>query len=257
MAISVKTQKMLWGRAAGRCSHPECRIDLYEDETETDDPTLVGENCHMVAESNDGPRADPTIPMERRNSYNNLILLCRNHHKVIDAQVGEYTLERLRKIKADHEQWVREQLGFDAEKQREDEYYAEVVDKWAEMAGLATWTAWTSWVLGGGQPSIEASMDEKLQQLRPWLLTRIWSGRYPELEDAFKNFLHVANDFYNCFHKHAEKRTDDFGDLMRKALSLSASALPMKPRDREANASALLSGLFTPNASWVLTRNRP
>src|SRR5690242_17204117 len=98
---------MLWGRAAGRCS--KCRMDLYEDETDTDDPTLVGENCHIVAESEDGPRANPAIPIEQRNSYANLILLCRNDHKIVDAQVGEYTVERLQQLKADHEAWVRQQ----------------------------------------------------------------------------------------------------------------------------------------------------
>jgi hypothetical protein len=138
MPISVKTHKLLWGRAAGRCSHPECRINLFEDETETDDHTLVGENCHMVAESDHGPRGDPSVPMERRNSYNNLILLCRNHHKIIDTQEGEYTVECLRKMKADHEQWVREQLGFDAAKQRDDEYYADIVDKWERRRAWMT-----------------------------------------------------------------------------------------------------------------------
>ena len=113
-SISVKTQKMLWGRAAGRCSKPDCRVDLYEDETETDDSTLVGENCHIVAEKDDGPRPDPAMPVARRNSYANLILLCRNHHKVIDAQEGEYTVELLHRMKSEHEAWAREKLGFDA-----------------------------------------------------------------------------------------------------------------------------------------------
>lgn len=210
MSISVKTQKMLWGRAAGRCSNPDCRIDLYEDETGTDDPTLVGENCHMVAESDDGPRADSAMSIDRRNSYNNLILLCRNHHKIIDAQEGEYTLDRLRKMKLEHEQWVREQLGFDASKQKDDEYYADVIDQWATRTDLDGWNAWSSWVLGGGQPSLECSVDAKLKDLRLWLLARVWPGRYIELEAAFRNFLRVADDFYNCFHEHSEKRHDEW-----------------------------------------------
>jgi hypothetical protein len=79
-----------------------------------------------------------------------------------------------------------------------------------EDADLENWSAWTSWVLGNGQPSIEVSMDENMRQLRPWLLARVWPGRYPELENAFRNFLNVANDFYNCFHEHAEKLGDDY-----------------------------------------------
>lgn len=201
---------MLWGRAAGRCSYPECRIDLYEDESETDDPTLIGENCHMVADSDDGPRADPSISRDLRNSYNNLILLCRNHHKVIDSQEKKHSLERLREMKAEHERWVREQLGFDAAKQKDDEYYASVVDKWEQLADVENWLNWTSWILGGGQPSIPVYMDENMRLLRPWLLARVWPGRYSELENAFRNFLHVTDDFYNCFHEHAEKLGDDF-----------------------------------------------
>jgi hypothetical protein len=57
---------MLWGRAAGRCSFPGCRIRLVEDATETDDPALVGENCHIVAEADGGPRADPATSHDAR-----------------------------------------------------------------------------------------------------------------------------------------------------------------------------------------------
>jgi len=56
MAISLKTAKMLWGRAAGRCSMPECRQPLVIDSTETDNEALIGDMCHIVAESEDGPR---------------------------------------------------------------------------------------------------------------------------------------------------------------------------------------------------------
>src|SRR5262245_31231823 len=119
---------MLWGRAAGRCSKPDCRRDLYESETETDDPSLVGENCHIVAEGNDGPRANPKMPIEQRNRYANLILLCRIHHKIIDDQIGEYTVERLLRMKAEHEAWVKKQLLVDEAKQFDDEQYADIVD---------------------------------------------------------------------------------------------------------------------------------
>jgi HNH endonuclease len=183
MTISVKTQKMLWGRAAGRCSKPDCRLDLYEDETETDDPTLVGENCHIVAESDDGPRADPSMPLERRNSYANLILLCRNHHKVIDAQEGEYTVSGLHEMKAVHEAWVAAQLGFDAAKQRDDELYAGMIETWERLAHVDEWLDWGSRVLGGGQPSMRVEIDRDLRELRSWLLNRVWPRRYPSLNE--------------------------------------------------------------------------
>ena len=183
---------------------PECRIDLYEDETETDDPTVVGENCHIVAEEDGGPRPDPSMPLERRNSYANLILLCRNHHKVIDAQEVEYSVEKLNQMKAEHEAWVRAQLGFNAAKQQDDEYYAGIVDTWERLTHLDHWHGWSSHVLSHGQPSMNIEVDRDLEKLRSWLLNRVWPGRYAPLENSFENFRRVLQDFHERFREHAE-----------------------------------------------------
>lgn len=206
MTVTLKTQKMLWGRAAGRCSEPNCRIDLYFDETETDDPTAVGENCHMVAESDDGPRANPSMPIERRNSYSNLILLCRNHHKVIDAQEHKYTVEVLRNMKDEHELWVRSQLGLDEKKQRDDEQYATIIDQWEKLVDIDHWQAWSSAILCHDQPRMSRDLDQNIDELRGWLLNRIWPQRYPLLENSIENFRRVLGDFHEVFRRHATTR---------------------------------------------------
>lgn len=182
---------------------PNCRLDLYEDETETDDPTVVGENCHIVSESDDGPRADALMPLERRNSYSNLILLCRNHHKVIDSQEIEYSVERLHKMKKSHEDWVKEQLGFDDKKQADDETYAGVIDTWERLAHVDDWFSWASDMLHAGQPSMRVEIDEDLHSLRLWLLNRIWPKRYKKIEIAFENFRRVLEDLQEEFRRHA------------------------------------------------------
>ena len=206
MSILLKTQKMLWGRAAGRCSLSECREELFEDATETDDSVLVGENCHIVAESDGGPRADLAVPMERRNRYANLILLCRNHHKIIDEQVGEYTVERLHSIKQEHEDWVKTQLDlFDSAKQFDDEQYADMIDTWERLAHVDKWRAWSSHVLGAGPPCMSKELDRDLEELRGWLLNRVWPRRYPGLDNAFQNFRLVLEGFQETFRKHAEE----------------------------------------------------
>jgi hypothetical protein len=64
----------------------------------------LGEVCHIRAASSGGPRYDPSQTATQRHSYDNLILLCANHHTVIDADVEAYTVARLLKMKADHEQ---------------------------------------------------------------------------------------------------------------------------------------------------------
>lgn len=153
MTISVKTTKMLWGRAAARCSMPACRKPLVLDETEGDPGAVIGEMCHMVAESPEGPRGVSPLSAQERDGYDNLILLCPTHHTEIDAQPGTWTVERLRETKAAHEKWVRDQLpGYDSERQRDDETYAAYNDEWAKRCDLDRWMDWGSFVLGGGQP---------------------------------------------------------------------------------------------------------
>ena len=108
---SDKTLKLLWGRAAGRCAMPNCRIELFATESGFDPICNFGDMAHMVASSDGGPRPDPTLPKEDRDDYENLILLCKNHHYgYVDGLEKAYSIERLRQIKEDHEAWVRTAL---------------------------------------------------------------------------------------------------------------------------------------------------
>lgn len=44
------------------------------------------------------------------DTYHNRILLCRIHHRIVDEQPHQYSVEDLRGIKAQHERWVRDRL---------------------------------------------------------------------------------------------------------------------------------------------------
>jgi len=208
MGISLKMHKMLWGRAANRCAFPDCRRELVMDASQADDESLVGDACHIVAQSPTGPRGDSPLTPEQRDKYDNLILLCKVHHKLVDDQSNTYTVQRLLEMKAAHEKWVRESLQeFDAAKQHDDELYAGYVEEWIRRADLDNWLAWTSRILSA-PPSMRITRDKELTALRNWLFSRIWPKRYPELEAAFKNFFHVLQDFNDTFCAHAMKRID-------------------------------------------------
>lgn len=103
MSIGAKTRKMLWGRSASRCSLPDCRRPLVEDETETDDPSIVGDEAHSVAREPDGPRGESDLTPEERDYFSNLILLCKVHHRLVDDQPGTYTANVLHRMKEEHE----------------------------------------------------------------------------------------------------------------------------------------------------------
>lgn len=205
MGISLKTRKMLWGRAANRCAFSDCRKELVVDATETDDESLVGEECHIVAREEGGPRGVSELTPEQRDKYSNLIILCNVHHKVIDDQPGEYTVDRLHQLKADHESWVKESLGsFDPKKQRDDEYYAALIEEFCKLVDIDNWQNWTSFLLGSGYPRLNTEIDSKLDQTRDWILSRIWPKRHLELENSFQTFRFILQDFLNTFHEHTE-----------------------------------------------------
>lgn len=108
MTISTKDQKILWGRAAGRCAFPDCKIELVKEKS--DKKHIVGEIAHIVSKKDDGPRGDPNLSLEFKDSYENLILLCPNHHTLIDKSLDKYTINFLHDLKNSHEVWVRENL---------------------------------------------------------------------------------------------------------------------------------------------------
>lgn len=108
MAITDKTRKILWGRSGNRCAL--CRHELVIDATAADDEAVVGDECHIVSSKVQGPRHVTAFVPEDLDEPENLILLCRVHHKMVDDQCETYTVEVLQKLKANHEKWVSSTL---------------------------------------------------------------------------------------------------------------------------------------------------
>lgn len=108
MGIKERDRKILWGRAGSRCSI--CKKHLFSDK-ESGSIVNIGEECHIHANKEKGKRWNPNLSEEGRNSYDNLILLCCNHHTEIDSDEEIYTVEKLHKIKNNHEEWVNERLS--------------------------------------------------------------------------------------------------------------------------------------------------
>jgi hypothetical protein len=102
--------KMLYGRAAGRCAFADCRKDLILEATGKDSDKQIGKICHIIAHSDGGPRADSSYPADKIDTYENWILLCPTCHDRIDVQEKTYSIDELRKIKNDHEKWIREAI---------------------------------------------------------------------------------------------------------------------------------------------------
>ena len=95
--FSETTIKRLFALSGNNCGYPGCPVPIVEKTG-----IVTGEICHIKARSPGGPRFDPNQSSEERNAFENLILLCRNHHKVVDADPNLYTVDALLDIKAIH-----------------------------------------------------------------------------------------------------------------------------------------------------------
>src|SRR5260370_19579023 len=109
MAITDRTKARLWGLAALRCAI--CRDVLLEEAQPGVDVSLIGEVCHIRARKSDGPRGELGLSAEQIDDYENLILLCQAHHKLVDDHPTTFTVDILKELKTDHERWVQTELS--------------------------------------------------------------------------------------------------------------------------------------------------
>ena len=106
MSISEKDLKLLWSRSGGMCAFPSCKQRLTVDSSTSYQFHVIGEQAHIVARSEDGPRGSSRLTLEERDSYANSILLCPTHHSLIDKNTCDFPAERLYKMKINHEAWA-------------------------------------------------------------------------------------------------------------------------------------------------------
>jgi len=96
---SSATVKRLFALSHNCCAFPGCKRPLIEPLSQE----VVGQICHIKAASEGGPRFDSTQTSEERHDFANLVLMCRDHHVVIDRDTTTYPVSRLTTIKQEHE----------------------------------------------------------------------------------------------------------------------------------------------------------
>ncbi|MEB8265411.1 HNH endonuclease [Mammaliicoccus sciuri] len=99
--ISDKVKKTLFAQSMNCCEFPGCNEPIVDEKG-----IVKGEICHI--EGSRGPRFNESLSNEQINSKDNLILLCPNHHTVIDKDVDNYTVEKIKKWKnGNQEQYLK------------------------------------------------------------------------------------------------------------------------------------------------------
>ncbi|MBG6188054.1 tetratricopeptide repeat protein [Flavobacterium sp. CAN_S2] len=97
-----KTIGNLLLRSGNECAFPGCSSVIFNDKN-----LLIAECCHIEAAMPGGERFNVAMTDEQRRSYPNLIFLCHEHHTETN-DTTLFTVEKLQKIKNDHEERFKE-----------------------------------------------------------------------------------------------------------------------------------------------------
>jgi len=129
MEVPVREQKVLLLKSGNRCAFPECPEALTRSVSGRGRIVTTGEIAHIVSASPDGPRGKEPQPEGGHNHHSNLIFLCPAHHKEIDDNPDLYTVERLRQLKAEHEERVERAIShtYAAESSASSAYLSETL----------------------------------------------------------------------------------------------------------------------------------
>ena len=89
--------RALFARSGNQCAFPGCTNHLVNSKNQ-----FIGQICHIESASKGGERYNVSSNDEQRRSYDNLLLLCYPHH-IETNDVAEYSTERMKQIKIEHE----------------------------------------------------------------------------------------------------------------------------------------------------------
>lgn len=104
LPFRIDVLRALFARSGNRCAFPGCPASLVNEKN-----LFVAQVCHIEAAEVGGERFNLKQSDEQRRSYDNLILLCYPHH-VETNDVRQYSVERLRSMKAEHERGFGQKL---------------------------------------------------------------------------------------------------------------------------------------------------
>jgi hypothetical protein len=191
---SRPTVKRLFAHSGNRCAFPRCTAALFEG------ATGIGEICHIKAAKLGGPRYDAQQTPAERHGYDNLFLLCGKHHTVIDDDEEAYTVERLLKMKAEHEQRAAP-VDDDAFSDRAAQFLIDQpVISVNQSGGLTAHTI--NYYLPTGAPPVHERQVETLRKLvrhlceaRDWFKDTVRRARFeadPSMDECCRQCLKAA-----------------------------------------------------------------
>ncbi len=195
---------------------PDCRKPLVarSGDEEFGKDIIVGEMAHIVGETNSkkSPRGLSSLTIDERNSYPNLILLCEEHHTIIDGDVETWPIEKLHIIKREHEIWVEEKLNEDVDQKLENYF------KFVELVSLSLHLKNWEWLCDClFRQIMPVDFPSEIYQLRLEHYRAIFSGEFKSFEQALENLVTRCGDYVDYYMSNASSSPGDPRIMSRKA----------------------------------------
>jgi hypothetical protein len=106
--LTEADRRYIVAQSAGCCNKCKARLFL---ENAFGERTRLGDDAHIVAASEDGPRGESDLDARDRASLKNVILLCKNCHAEVDQQPKQFPVASLLQMRKEHYEWVERCLG--------------------------------------------------------------------------------------------------------------------------------------------------
>lgn len=150
--------------------------------------------------------------IEHRHGFNKLVVMCANHSRLVDDPEQGYTIERMLRIKSEHETAIaRRRTRQELRDAQASLSYARIVDEWEQRFSVDDWDARMSPLVGDGHPRLAVEHFDTLQAGGSWLFDRVWPGTDRELEGAFENFRVVLQDLLRVLEHHPHETLRESG----------------------------------------------
>jgi len=181
------TIRALFARSGNQCAFPGCIQLLINDKNQ-----LIGQVCHIEAAMPSGKRYNPKQTPEERGGYENLVLFCYPHH-VETNDVSEYTVEKLKTFKREHEATF-EKSDFKIDEVALFKIMAEMESYWARIERLNT---------------LEHCMTELAFDINA-------KGSFFDIVNSCQKNIDYLLGFHNNFRESDEKLQRDFDNLLER-----------------------------------------
>lgn len=96
--VPLPIKKAVFAKSMNKCAFPNCHQQIIDEYGK-----VLGEICHIQGVNKNSARYNPELTAKQQISEENLILLCPNHHTIIDNNEGEFSVNVIKGWKTAHE----------------------------------------------------------------------------------------------------------------------------------------------------------